>query len=128
MEFKGPVFLSSLRAKLLLFIFVVAFIPLFIVTFISLRYAEQITMAILYAHLDSITQNKAKAIARWLSERIADVRVIADSKALKSMDAYEINGYLESMKTHSLDYKRIVLVDLSGKIVGTQQMDEKTLG
>ena len=128
MEFKEPVFLSSLRARLLLFIFIVAFIPLFIVTFISLRYAEQITMAILYAHLDSITQNKAKAIARWLSERIADVRVIADSKALKSMDAYEINGYLESMKTHSLDYKRIVLVDLYGEIVADTANGRENLG
>ncbi len=117
MEFKGPVFLSSLRAKLLLFIFVVAFIPLFLVTFISLRYAEQITMAILYAHLDSITQNKAKAIARWLSEKIADIRLVADSKSLQSMDAHAIDGYLESMKTHYLDYKRTVLVDLYGEIV-----------
>ena len=117
MEFKEPVFLSSLRVRLLLFIFTVAFVPLFIVTFISLRYAERITMAILYAHLDSVTQNKAKAIARWLSERITDVRLVADSKSLQSMDAHAINGYLESMKTHYLDYKRTLLVDLYGEIV-----------
>jgi len=74
-------------------------------------------MAILYAHLDSVTQNKAKAIARWLSERITDVRLVADSKSLQSMDAHAINGYLESMKTHYLDYKRTLLVDLYGEIV-----------
>jgi len=116
MGFKEQV-LYGLRARLLLFTFMVAFIPLFIITFISLRYAEQITRAILYAHLHILTQNKAKAIARWVSERTTDVRVIANSKALKSMDVYEIDGYLESMRTHYLDYKRIVLVDLYGETV-----------
>jgi two-component system NtrC family sensor kinase len=110
-------FFLSLRARLLLLVLAAAFIPLFIVTFISLRYAEQVTKAILYAHLHGVTQNKAEAIARWLSERITDVRVIADSKALKSMDTYEIDSYLESMKAHYLDYRRILLVDLQGKIV-----------
>ena len=128
MEFKEPVFLSSLRVRLLLFIFTVAFVPLFIVTFISLRYAERITMAILYAHLDSVTQNKAKAIARWLSERITDVRLVADSKSLKSMDAHAIDGYLESMKTHCLDYKRTLLVDLDGEIVADTANGRENLG
>jgi len=106
----------NLRVKLLFFVFTVAFVPLFIVTFISLRYSEQVTKSILYAHLHSLTQNKAKAISRWLSERITDVRVIADSKALKSMEAHEIESFLESMKSHYLDYRRIVLIDIRGRI------------
>ena len=110
-------FFPSLRSRLLLFVFSVAFIPLLIVTVIALRYSEQITKTILYAHLHSITQNKAKSIARWISERITDVRVIADSKALRSMEVHEIDSYLESMKTHYLDYKRIVLVGPQGEIV-----------
>jgi two-component system NtrC family sensor kinase len=107
----------SLKARLLVFVFAAAFIPLIMVTFTSLRYAEQITKSILYTHLHSITQNKARAIARWLSERITDVRVIADSRALRSMDSHEIDSYLESMKAHYLDYRRIVLVDPRGEVV-----------
>ncbi len=107
----------SLRAKLLVLVFAAAFIPLIMVTFTSLRYAEQITKSILYTHLHSITQNKARAIARWLSERTTDVRVVADSRALRSMDVHEIDSHLESIKAHYLDYKRIVLVDPRGEVV-----------
>jgi two-component system NtrC family sensor kinase len=119
---------SSLRSKLLFFVFLVAFVPLIIVTVISLRYTEQITKSILYAHLHVITQTKAKAIARWISERTTDVRVIADSRALKSMDASDIEKFLGSMKTHYLDYKRIVLVDSQGKIIAdTSDIQENYL-
>ncbi|MGB9595422.1 MAG: ATP-binding protein [Candidatus Poribacteria bacterium] len=107
----------SIRTRLILFIFIVAFAPLSIITFISIRYTEQMAKEILYSHLNSITQNKSEAIARWLSERITDVRMMADSKILYSMNEYEINKYLNLMKTHYLDYKRTVLIDLQGNIL-----------
>jgi two-component system NtrC family sensor kinase len=107
----------SLRTRLLLFIFLIAFTPLMIVTFISWRYTEKLAEDITYSHLNSITQNKSKAIARWVVERITDVRIMADSKALYSMDAYEIDKHIESMKVHYLDYKRTLLVDSQGNII-----------
>jgi two-component system NtrC family sensor kinase len=88
-----------------------------IVTFISWRYTEKLAEDITYSHLNSITQNKSKAIARWVVERITDVRIMADSKALYSMDAYEIDKHIESMKVHYLDYKRTLLVDSQGNII-----------
>jgi two-component system NtrC family sensor kinase len=87
------------------------------VTFISWRYTEKLAEDILYSHLNSITQNKSKAIVRWIIERIADVRIMADSKALYSMNAQEIDKHIESMKTHYLDYKRTLFVDSQGNTI-----------
>jgi len=44
------------------------------------------------------------------------------------MDAHAINGYLESMKTHYLDYKRTLLVDLYGEIVADTANGRENLG
>jgi two-component system NtrC family sensor kinase len=107
----------SLRTRLILFIFLIAFAPLMTVTFISWRYTEKLAEDILYSHLNSITQNKSKAIVRWIIERIADVRIMADSKALYSMNAQEIDKHIESMKTHYLDYKRTLFVDSQGNTI-----------
>lgn len=113
----GKNFTLSIRTRLILFIFIVAFAPLSIITFISVRYSEQMAKEILYSHLNSITQSKSEAIARWLSERITDVKMMADSKILISANKGEINRYLNSMKAHYLDYKRTVLIDLQGNIM-----------
>ena len=93
---------------MLLFIFLIAFAPLMIVTFISWRYTEKLAEDISYSHLNSITQNKSKAIARWVVERIVDVRIMANSNVLYSTDINEIDRHIEIMKTHYLDYKRTV--------------------
>ena len=106
----------SLRTRFL-FIFIVAILPSFIATFITLRYAERITKAALSAHLQTESQNMANGVLRWLKNRITDAQAMSDFIETSSMNPLQINEYLATMKKHYPDYERILLVNLSGEVV-----------
>lgn len=118
---------QSLKIRFL-FIFIVVILPLFIVAFISLRYAEQTAKTTVYARLQSANQNMSRSVLRWLKERIADAQMIADFIEPSSMTVAQMNRYLVAMKKDYPNYEkplrlsasfreRILLVNLAGEIV-----------
>jgi signal transduction histidine kinase len=67
--------------------------------------------------LENVTDDKASLLERWISERKADLRVVAGSSILKSMDAHQIALYLRLVGKNYRVYNGFVVVSREGEVV-----------
>jgi signal transduction histidine kinase len=101
---------------MLLFL-LVALVPLGIVGAFSIRTAEQLITSMVSSHLENVADDKAALLERWISERKADLGVIAGSSILRSMNPGLVARYLRLVEEKYKVYKGFAVLSHSGEVV-----------
>ncbi|MGA1825216.1 MAG: cache domain-containing protein [bacterium] len=109
--------LSSFQIKVQLLFLIVALMPLCIAAFFSIRTGEELIINMASNQLENVTDDKASLLERWISERKADLRVVAGSSILKSMDAHQIALYLKLVGENYQVYNGFVVVSHDGEVI-----------
>jgi signal transduction histidine kinase len=98
---------------MLLFL-VFALVPLCSVGLLSIRTAEELILDMATNQIEHVAADKAALLERWISERKADIEVIAGSSVLRSLDAGQIGPYLELVRNKYKVYGEIAVVSRDG--------------
>ena len=106
--------LNSLQLKLMLFFFILELVPLFGVGMLSIRTAEELILSMVTNQIEHIAMDKATLLERWISERKADLEVIAGSSILTSLDPEPIARYLELVRSKYNVYGQISVMTREG--------------
>lgn len=110
-------FFNNLQARVMLLFLLIALVPLGIVGVFSVRTAEQLITSMVSNHLENVADDKAALLERWISERKADVEVIAGSSIVRSMDAGLIAPYLDLVKQKYKVYIGFIIVSRGGDAI-----------
>ena len=115
MHLFGKISLDNLQLKVLLVFLVVALMPLGIVATFSIKTAEELIFNMASNQLVNVANDKVSLLDRWMAERKSDLKVVAGSSILKSMDPEEIASYLSMVFKVSLGKTgETYLVDRNG--------------
>jgi signal transduction histidine kinase len=98
---------------MLLFL-LVSIAPLSIVSMFSTRSAEELITNVVANQLENVARDKVALLQRWLSERKADLQVIAGSSILKSMDPSQMGHYLRLVGINYQVYEGFVVATGEG--------------
>ena len=85
--------INNLQVKVTFLFLIVSLVPLVIVSAFSIRTAEELITNMVSNQLESVADDKQNLLERWLSERKADLKVVADSSIIKSMDPAQTASY-----------------------------------
>jgi len=110
-------FLSNLQIKVMLLFFIVAFVPLGIVAAFSIKTAEELIINMVSNQLENVADDKTALLEKWISERKSDIKVVAGSSILKSMDPEQITPYLQLVVKNYEVYTGFVVVLNDGSVV-----------
>lgn len=110
-------FVDNLRFKMALVFLLVSLAPLGIVSAFAVRTAYQVIASIVSNQLENLAAEKQDLLERWITERNADLRVVAGSAAVESLDPKRIAPYLALVEQHYKVYKRFVVVDGKGRAI-----------
>jgi signal transduction histidine kinase len=119
MNFKSILF--TLRAKLVMLFLVLALVPLGLIGAFSITITEELIVNLVLRQLENVAADKAAILERWLGERKADLRVIAGTSLLKSMQPDQIAPYLDLIQKQYGVYDAItVLTPDNQRVYSTQ--------
>ena len=116
-------FINSLQFKLAVGFLLVALMPLGIVGVFAVRTANQIIQTIVTNQLENVAAEKQQLLQRWLSERKADMEVVAGSAAVRSLDPKAIADHLKLVQREYLVYRQFVVAGSDGKVVFSTAAD-----
>jgi len=68
-------------------------------------------------HLQNLVEVKETAIEQWLKERVSDVKTLAESQEIKSMDPKRIEPFLTLLKHLERAFLEIRVLNIKGQIV-----------
>ncbi|MBU2578050.1 HAMP domain-containing protein [Patescibacteria group bacterium] len=108
---------NNLQTKVMVLFLLLALIPLGAVGLFSIKTAEDLIVEMVNSQLQNVADDKVHLLERWLSERRADLLVIAGSSILGSMDPDRIGPYLNLVGLHYKVYKDISVISPEGSIV-----------
>jgi signal transduction histidine kinase len=111
---------------MLLFL-VFALAPLGAVGILSIRTAEELILRMATNQIEHVAADKAALLERWISERKADLEVIAGSSILRSMDSKQITPYLNLVRNKYNVYRDISVLSLNGSTVCQSPTNASTL-
>ena len=100
----------TLKAKLVLLFLSLAIGPLIVIGAFSIETTETLIKSLVLRQLESVAADKAAILERWLEERKQDLRVIAGTSILRTMDPSVIAPYLDIIRKHYGVYKHITVV------------------
>jgi len=106
----------NLQTKLMLIFLLVALVPIAAVGVFSIKTTEQLIVNMVMRQLENIAVDKVAILERWLSERKADMLVMAGTSILKSMDPEIIAPYLDLIQKKYEVYKKHTVVSAGGDI------------
>ncbi|MGA1791321.1 MAG: ATP-binding protein [bacterium] len=109
--------LNNLQFKVLLVFLIVALVPLGIVATFSIKTAEELIFNMASNQLVNVANDKVSLLERWMSERKSDLKVVAGSSILKSMDPEQIAAYLKLVGNHYQVYRGFVVLSHEGDVV-----------
>lgn len=98
-----------------------ALIPLVVIGWFSLRTTEELIASMVIRQLENAAADKAAILERWLEERQADLKVMAGSSILKSMDPGRIAPYLELVRKEYGVYRDLTVLSAAGHTVFTSR-------
>lgn len=110
-------FVDNLRFKTALVFLLVSLVPLGIVSGFAVRTAYQVIASIVSNQLENLAAEKQDLLERWITERNADLRVVAGSAAVAGLDPKQIAPYLKLVEEQYKVYKRFVVVANDGQVV-----------
>jgi len=106
---------NNFQIRVMLLFLVIALIPLAIVGAFSIRTAEQLIISTVSNQLENVADDKAAALEKWISERKADVEVIAGSSILRTLDPVLIAPYLQLVEKKYRVYLGFAVLSDSGE-------------
>ena len=109
-------FFFNLQTKLMLIFLLVALVPIAAIGVFSIKTTEQLIVNMVMRQLENVVVDKVAILERWLSERKADILVIAGTSILKSMDPEIIAPYLDLIQKNYGVYKKHTVVSVDGDI------------
>lgn len=78
---------------------------------------------------DAIVSDKSRVVASWIDERISDVKVLAMTDSVKSLDATVYIPFLKSVESQNADtYLRYFVIDTEGMMNDTLGISEDWSG
>ncbi|MGA1840254.1 MAG: ATP-binding protein [bacterium] len=120
--------LKNLQFKVLLLFLLIALAPLILMAAFSIRTAEDLIIRMASNQLGNVADDKVSLLERWLSERKADLRVVAESSILKSMNTEKIAPYLNLVEKYYEVYKGFVVLARDGNIIYNSLGDQLSYG
>jgi signal transduction histidine kinase len=108
---------NTMQVKLMLLFLVFAMVPLCAVGVLSIRTAEDLILSIATNQIEHVVADKAALLERWISERKADLEVIAGSSILRSMDPEQIEPYLALVRNKYKVYGDISVLSPGGNTI-----------
>jgi two-component system, NtrC family, sensor kinase len=110
-------FLTNLQMKVMLLFVAIALAPLGIVGAFAIKTAEELILSMVKNQIEHVAVDKANLLERWISERKADLEVIAGSSILRSLDREQIIPYLDLVRDRYKVYSELFIVSRDGSIV-----------
>jgi len=110
-------FLGNLQFKVMLLFVAIALAPLGVMGAFALKTAEELIINMVRNQIEHVAVDKATLLERWISERKADLEVIAGSSILGSMDRQQIMPFLELVRDRYKVYSEAIVVSQEGNIV-----------
>jgi two-component system, NtrC family, sensor kinase len=111
-----PIF-ANLQIKVMLLFVLLALAPLGIMGALAIKTAEELIISMVKNQIKHVAADKATLLERWVSERKADLEVIAGSSILRSLDREQIIPYLDLVRDRYKVYSELFIVSLDGGIV-----------
>lgn len=113
---KGLVF-ANLQIKVMLLFVAIALVPLGVMGAFAIKTAEELILNMVKNQIEHVAVDKAALLERWISERKADIEVVAGSSILISLDREQIAPYLELVRDRYKVYSEVIVVSRDGSIV-----------
>ncbi|HUT11306.1 MAG TPA: cache domain-containing protein [Thermoguttaceae bacterium] len=110
-------FLNNLQLKVTVVFLLVSLVPLGTVSIFSVRTADNVIESIVQNQLENVAAEKQALLERWITERKADMEVLAGSAAVKQVDPAEVAPYFELVREQYGVYRRFLITDPDGKVV-----------
>lgn len=107
---------NNLQIKVMLLFVLIALAPLCVVGTLAMGTAEELILGIATNQINHMAADKAALLERWISERRADLEVVAGSSILKSLDYDRIQPFLELVRNKYGVYSTMIVVSQDGKI------------
>jgi signal transduction histidine kinase len=85
-------------------------LPVCIVAAFSLVNFREYIIGLVSSHIEAVADDKVNLLERWVRERQADVRVMASSPVLRSLDRPAIASYLEAVRKNYEVYRDLAVV------------------
>ncbi len=105
----------ALKTKLVILFLLLALAPLTVVGVFSIKTTESLIQNMLLQQLENIAKDKAAILERWLEERKQDMRVIAGTSLIRSMEPALIDPYLRLIQSHYGVYNDITILTNQNK-------------
>lgn len=115
---------DNLQVKAMALFLLLALIPLAVLGVFSTMTADKLIVEMVSSHLQNVADDKVHLLERWLSERRADLLVIAGSSILQSMNPEIISPYLNLVGIHYKVYKEISVIAADGSVVFGEKVDD----
>lgn len=119
---------DNLQVKAMALFFLLALIPLCVLGVFSMVTADELIVKMVNSQLQNVADDKVHLLERWLSERRADLLVIAGSSILRSMDQDIIEPYLNLVGVHYKVYKKISVFSADGHLVFGERIEYPDTG
>lgn len=107
----------NLRIKLMLIFLLLVLVPLVTIGWFSLKTTEALIVNMVIRQLQNVAVDKIVLLEHWLDERKADLKVIAETSLLKSMDSDLITPYLDLIRNKYGVYKDLTVISASGDVI-----------
>ena len=108
---------GNLQLKVMLLFVLLALAPLCVVGTLAMGTAEELILSSVTNQIEHVAADKAALLERWISERKADLEVVAGSSILRSLDPNQIAPFLELVRSRYKVYSKMVVVSRAGTIV-----------
>lgn len=108
---------TNLQIKVMLLFISLALAPLAIVGAFAIKTAEEIILNMVRNQIQHIAVDKATLLERWISERQADLKVIAGSSLLGSLNREQIAPFLELVRDQYKVYSEFIVIASDGRII-----------
>jgi two-component system NtrC family sensor kinase len=113
----------NLRVKLMLIFLLLVLVPLITIGWFSLKTTEDLIVNMVVRQLQNVAVDKIALLEHWLDERKADLKVIAETSLLKSMDPDLILPYLDLIRNKYGVYKDLTVISASGHVISRSRED-----
>ncbi|RJR22014.1 MAG: HAMP domain-containing protein [Desulfobacteraceae bacterium] len=120
---RKPALLNNLQGKLMILFSLFALVPLSALGAFSVQTAKELILNIVTNEVDHVARDKVELLKRWISERKADIAVVAGSSILSSTDPYVIAAYLELVRTNYRVYSGFAVFSRTGQLVYSTSAD-----
>ncbi len=110
-------FLDRLQVSVTLVFLLVSLVPLGVVSVFGLRTADKVVTHIVTNELENVASEKQALLERWITEREADLAVVAGSAPVGTLDAPQIAPYVTLVQRQYGVYDRFVIAGRDGRVI-----------